>query len=70
MKLVREVEYQLHPTFPNPIRTVDDKESRFALRSRGWGTFPIRITVLLEDGGEVKTEYMLSFRKLWPDEHP
>jgi transcription initiation factor IIF auxiliary subunit len=63
---VESVEYRLHETFPNPIRTVEDRDSRFALRAVGWGEFKIFITVYLKDGTEVYTEYDLDLGKSWP----
>jgi hypothetical protein len=48
---VRCVEYTLHPTFPNPTRTVcDDPANHFALSARGWGTFEIKIKIIFKDG--------------------
>jgi transcription initiation factor IIF auxiliary subunit len=44
------VEYTLHPTFPNPVRTVCRTQSpNFALESDGWGTFQIAIRVIYKD---------------------
>ncbi len=63
---VSRVEYRLYYDFPNPIRTVDDRESRFALSSAGWGTFWIDITVYLKDGREIPAGYLLDFGKTWP----
>ena len=65
---VESVEYRLHETFPNPIRTVEDRDSRFALKAMGWGEFMIFITVFLKDGTEVHTEYDLDLDKPWPDD--
>lgn len=67
---VSSVEYRLHPTFPEPIKTVKNHNSRFALGSAGWGTFTINITVYLKDGTEVNTTYDLDFGKPWPSEEP
>jgi transcription initiation factor IIF auxiliary subunit len=63
---VRSVEYRLHKTFPNPIRIVEDRNSRFALKSAGWGEFWIFITIYLNDGTEEHTKYYLDLRKPWP----
>lgn len=67
---VSSVEYRLHPTFREPIHTVNDRDSKFALNSAGWGTFRIDITVYLKDGKEVNTTYDLDFGKPWPSEEP
>lgn len=66
LEKVRSVEYRLHKTFPNPIRIVEDRNSRFALRSAGWGEFTIFITIYLEDGTEKHTKYDLDLRRPWP----
>lgn len=61
LDLVDAVEYRLHRTFPNPIRVVKDRDSKFALKSSGWGMFTIYITVYLKDGKEVQTQHWLQF---------
>ena len=66
---IRNVEYRLHPTFPNPNRVVGDRDTRFALRSRGWGEFPIQIRVNFKDGREELTRYELRLGKPWPSGH-
>lgn len=67
---VRSVEYRLHETFPNPIRIIEDQNSRFALRSAGWGEFWVFITIYLKDGTEKHTKYYLNLGNPWPpDEH-
>jgi len=64
---VAAVEYRLHKTFPNPIRTVDERKSKFTLASAGWGEFWIYITVLLKEGTEDVTQYHLDLSKPWSD---
>ncbi len=59
LKLVESVEYRLHETFPNPIRTIYDSSTKFALKSSGWGVFRIFITVYLKDGREVEASHYL-----------
>lgn len=63
---VESVEYRLHETFPNPIRTVEDRDSQFSLTGVGWGEFDIFITIYLKDGKEVHTKYYLDLDKPWP----
>ncbi len=61
------VKYFLHPTFPNPERIVSTKENKFALFSGGWGTFTIKIEVILTDGKVIKSEYYLNLSEEdWP----
>lgn len=40
---IKSVEYLLHPTFPEPRRTVTDLSDCFALYSSGWGEFKMEI---------------------------
>lgn len=56
---IKEVIYQLHETFPNPIRSVTDRGSKFLLKSVGWGEFLIYITVNYRDGREEKLTHWL-----------
>lgn len=42
-KLIKSVEYTLHPTFNPPVVKVD--KYPFGLRRIGWGTFEVRIKI-------------------------
>lgn len=46
---IRYVEYTLHPSFPNPIRRVYDRNTNFSLSSNGWGKFDILVKVVYTD---------------------
>lgn len=64
---IASVEYILHPTFPNPVRVIEDKSSGFALYSAGWGFFEIKIRVIYEDGSTSLTSYQLQLDEdNWP----
>jgi transcription initiation factor IIF auxiliary subunit len=58
---IESVIYSLHPTFPEPLRTVTDRASKFQLRCAGWGTFIIPIEVRLKDGQALQLEHELQF---------
>ena len=58
---IRCVEYTLHPTFPNPVRVVCSRKDRFLLTSRGWGTFTVRIKLMLNDGSIHQMAHPLRF---------
>ena len=58
---IRSVTYRLHPTFPEPIRTVTDRESKFQLRCSGWGIFKIPVEVRLKDGERLALIHQLQF---------
>ncbi len=66
LEKIKAVEYRLHQTFPDPIRVVENRDDRFALRASGWGEFVIFITIYFEDGSEEHTEYYLDLGKPWP----
>ncbi len=57
--------YFLHKTFPNPIRTITDKEKKFLLKSKGWGEFEIGIQVFFTDGQSIQETYWLDLSKPW-----
>ena len=64
---VREVEYQLHPSFADPIRRIDDLEHRFALFSSGWGEFTVRVKVAYKNGTMESTNLWLTLKdEAWP----
>ena len=49
---IEYVTYYLHDSFPKPVRTVDDRRTKFKLESAGWGTFMLHATVTFKDGTE------------------
>lgn len=64
---INAVEYVLHPSFPEPVRFVQDKSSKFALFSSGWGSFDIKIRINFEDGTSLGASYTLRLeRDDWP----
>ena len=65
---IKSVEWTLHPTFPNPIRTISNRNSKFRLETAGWGTFPIHARLRLEDGRELKLRHELALH--YPDGPP
>jgi transcription initiation factor IIF auxiliary subunit len=58
---IASVTYTLHPTFPDPIRTVTDRASKFQLRCSGWGIFLIPVEVRLKNGQTIELEHQLQF---------
>jgi transcription initiation factor IIF auxiliary subunit len=59
LERVTYVEYILHPTFPNPIRTILEPEGGFVLRTSGWGTFELRAYVQAKDGERVQLRHQV-----------
>jgi transcription initiation factor IIF auxiliary subunit len=47
---IDHVVYTLHRSFPNPVRTVSNRENKFRLNAVGWGTFRIYVEVVYRDG--------------------
>lgn len=64
---IRQVEYVLHPTFPNPKRVVKERKSAFALESAGWGNFSMLVSVRFKDGREERTRHLLDLARPWPE---
>jgi transcription initiation factor IIF auxiliary subunit len=58
---IESVTYTLHPTFPEPIRTVTDRASKFQLRCSGWGIFLIPVRVRLKNGKTIALKHQLQF---------
>ncbi len=58
---VQCVEYTLHRSFPNPVRTVCSRENNFELQAKGWGTFRIPVRVLFKDGTVLTLIHDLKF---------
>lgn len=56
-----KVTYHLHPTFPNPTRTL--KKAPFKIEEEGWGEFELGLTLtLLEKSGDRKLAHDLNFQ--------
>jgi transcription initiation factor IIF auxiliary subunit len=67
LERIVEVKYQLHPTFPNPLRSSTDKRHRFPLISNGWGEFALGISVVLADAAIQTLSYRVRLRdNNWP----
>ena len=56
---IRHVVYTLHPTFPNPVRTISDRRTKFRLETAGWGTFRIQAKIIYKSGEKVFLEHDL-----------
>lgn len=52
---IDHVVYKLHNTFPDPVRKVKDRTSKFRLETCGWGVFIVRIRVVGKDGTPLAT---------------
>jgi transcription initiation factor IIF auxiliary subunit len=59
------VEYTLHPTFPDPVRIKTTRKNKFKLSTGGWGVFPIYARVFKKDGSVVRLQHTLQLR--YPD---
>jgi hypothetical protein len=60
LKDIASIEYTLHPTFDNPVRTVSDPAHHFALAAEGWGSFNIQILVKLKNGETRRQSFYLN----------
>ncbi len=65
LERIEYVEYELHPTFINPMRIVNQRSSgpyAFPLNSSGWGTFTVKIKVYYNDGTYQRLAHSLVFK--------
>jgi transcription initiation factor IIF auxiliary subunit len=53
------VEYTLHPTFRDPVRTIKTRHNGFRLKTEGWGVFPIYARVCKKDGSVLRLKHQL-----------
>ena len=65
LKNIDHVVYILHETFPEPIRTVSEPDSKFAVQARGWGEFDVGVQVVYKDGSTANEKYRLDLSKSW-----
>ena len=64
LEQIEYVEYKLHPTFPNPVRIVNQRGSgpyAFPLNTSGWGTFTVKVKVYYKDGTYQRLAHSLRF---------
>ena len=59
------VEWQLHPTFPNPVRRITNRQTGFRLETGGWGVFRIVARVQMRDGKQTALSHHLTLH--FPD---
>jgi len=62
---IKFVQYTLHPSFPNPVRKITDRASKFQLKTSGWGSFTIYAKVLHKDGNDTSLQQELTL--YYPD---
>jgi len=65
LDLIEFVEWTLHPTFPNPIRKIHDRASKFRLATGGWGVFQIVARAQMKNGQQAKLRHYLKLH--YPD---
>jgi transcription initiation factor IIF auxiliary subunit len=65
---IDHVTYVLHKTFPNPVREIHDRATKFRLDTAGWGTFTIYAKAVRRDGTEIPLQHELVLR--YPDGTP
>jgi len=65
---IAHVVYTLHNTFPDPVRTVSDRSSKFRLDAGGWGVFRIYVKIVKKDGRHAQLHHDLVL--LYPDGTP
>lgn len=63
---IAEVQYLLHPTFPDPLQVRTNPNDKFAVEASGWGQFSIQIMIKYKDRSTESMTYYLDFNKRWP----
>lgn len=56
---ISNVVYNLHYTFRNPVRKVDTRETKFKLKTSGWGVFTIYVRLNFKDESVLDLEHEL-----------
>lgn len=56
---IDHVTYILHPTFPNPVQDIKNRDTKFLLQTSGWGVFLIRAKVKHKNGQEIPLTHNL-----------
>lgn len=64
---VKKVVFQLHPSFPEPIKVAE--KFPFEIHQTGWGEFDIGVKIFFVDPAEKPVEVTHGL-KLYPDQNP
>lgn len=60
------IEYELHPTFKDNIRTANDRDNGFPIEFWTWGEFEIVVMAYFLNGKEKELSYLLEYAKELP----
>lgn len=61
LEQIEQVQYDLHPTFVNPVRQSTNRDSGFAIDMWTWGEFELLATARFLDGHTEDVPYDLQF---------
>lgn len=65
---LQRVEYELHPSFHNPLKRVNKRRGGFPLDIWTWGEFDIAVTFVFKDGSTEDTIFSLEYSDELPAE--
>ena len=65
---LERVEYELHPSFYNPLKRVDKRKGGFPLEIWTWGEFDITVSFYYKDGSVTGTVFSLAYSNELPSE--
>src|SRR5664280_683903 len=65
LSAVKSATYYLHATYPNRVRKIEDRSTKFRLDSGGWGGFTIRIVLEMTSGKKTRLSHELEL--YYPD---
>lgn len=63
---VEQVDYELHPTFREAHRVVEDPSNGFALDIWTWGEFTVPVTMRMKDGSVDERTFELQYANELP----
>ena len=66
---IEYVEYELHPTFRDPVQISKDQSAGFPIEFWTWGEFEIFVTARFLDGHDEELTYYLKYSSELPPEH-
>jgi transcription initiation factor IIF auxiliary subunit len=59
---VRQVEYELHPSFRRRLRSSRNRENNFGITIWTWGLFNVHIVISMLDGSQTEMDYFLDYQ--------
>ena len=67
LESLKSVEYVLHPSFKNRLRSSSERENKFRIELKAWGTFVVNVRLVKTDNS--RDEFQQSMKDNWVESY-